>query len=87
MKTRLLFYWVSWFVLSQIFVLGAMAASPTPETVPVGACIAMSGPYSNLGGQAKAGYEIATEDINRTGGIFVKEYHWNSSSRIRNLFR
>jgi branched-chain amino acid transport system substrate-binding protein len=74
MKTRLLFYWASWFILLQIVVWGAMAASPTPQTIPVGACIAMSGPYSNLGGQAKAGYEIATEDINRTGGIFVKEY-------------
>jgi len=74
MKTRLLSYWVCWLILLQIAVCGAMAASPTPQTIPVGACISMSGPYSNLGGQAKAGYEIATEDINRTGGIFVKEY-------------
>jgi len=74
MKTRVLFYWVCWLILLQIVVCGAMAASPTPQTIPVGACISMSGPYSNLGGQAKAGYEIATEDINRTGGIFIKEY-------------
>ncbi len=74
MKTRLLFYWVSWFILLQIVVWGAMAASPTPQTIPVGACISLSGPYSNLGGQAKAGYEIAADDINRTGGVFVKEY-------------
>jgi branched-chain amino acid transport system substrate-binding protein len=74
MKTGLLFCWVSWFILLQIVVGGAMAASPAPQTIPVGACISMSGPYSNLGGQAKAGYEIATEVINQAGGVFVKEY-------------
>src|SRR5512139_705612 len=73
MKTRVLFCWVSWFILLQIVVGGAMG-SPTPQTIPVGAAIALSGPYSNLGGQAKAGYEIAAEEINRTGGVFVKEY-------------
>ena len=74
MKTRLLSYWVCWFILIQVVVCGAMAASPAPQNIPVGAAIAMSGPYSNLGGQAKAGYEIAAEEINRTGGVFVKEY-------------
>ncbi|MEW6665244.1 MAG: amino acid ABC transporter substrate-binding protein [Thermodesulfobacteriota bacterium] len=74
MKARLLFYGVCWFALLQIIVCGAMAASTAPESIPVGACISMSGPYSNLGGQAKAGYEIATEEINRSGGVFVKEY-------------
>src|SRR5512136_1601895 len=74
MKTKMLFYSILSVVLMQVLVLGAIAASPTPQTIPVGACIAMSGPYSNLGGQAKAGYEIAVEDINRTGGVFVKEY-------------
>jgi len=74
MKTRLLSYWVCSLISLQIVVCGVMAASPTPQTIPVGACISMSGPYSNLGGQAKAGYEIATEEINRTGGVYVKEY-------------
>jgi len=74
MKTRLLSYWACWLILLQIVVRGAVAASPTPQTIPVGACISMSGPYSNLGGQAKAGYEIATEEINQAGGVFVKEY-------------
>jgi branched-chain amino acid transport system substrate-binding protein len=74
MKTSLLFHWVCWLVSLHVVVCGAMAASPPPETIPVGAAIALSGPYSNLGGQAKAGYEIAAEEINRGGGIFVKEY-------------
>lgn len=74
MKAKLLFYWIFSIVLLQIVVCGAMAASPIPETIPFGAANSLSGPYSNLGHQIKAGYEIAAEDINRTGGIFVKEY-------------
>jgi branched-chain amino acid transport system substrate-binding protein len=54
---------------------GVMAASPAPQTIPVGALCSLSGFDSVLGQQAKAGYEIAAEDINRTGGIFVKEYN------------
>jgi branched-chain amino acid transport system substrate-binding protein len=56
------------------FATGVMAASPAPQTIPVGALCSLSGFDSVLGQQAKAGYEIAAEDINRTGGIFVKEY-------------
>jgi branched-chain amino acid transport system substrate-binding protein len=74
MKARLLFCWVCWFALSPIGILGAIAAPPAPQTIPVGACISLSGPYSNLGGQAKAGYEIATEQINQAGGVFVRKY-------------
>ncbi len=50
------------------------AASPAPQTIPIGAPLSMSGRLSNLGSQCKAGYEIAVEEINRTGGVFVKEY-------------
>ena len=74
MKTRLLIYLILSVVLMQVHATGAMAASPTPQTIPFGAVISMSGPLSNLGQQIKAGYEIAAEDINRTGGVFVKEY-------------
>ena len=58
----------------QVLAAGVMAASPAPQTIPFGAATSLSGPYSNLGNQIKAGYEIAAEDINQTGGIFVKEY-------------
>ena len=74
MKTKLLFYSTLSVVLIQAFASGAIAASPAPQTIPVGALVSLSGFDSNLGNQAKAGYEIAAEDINRSGGIFVKEY-------------
>jgi hypothetical protein len=38
---------------------GVMAASPAPQTIPVGALCSLSGFDSVLGQQAKAGYEIA----------------------------
>jgi branched-chain amino acid transport system substrate-binding protein len=74
MKRKLFFYFTVWVVLMQTLAWGAIAASPAPPTIPVGALVSLSGFDSNLGNQAKAGYEIAAEDINRTGGIFVKEY-------------
>lgn len=74
MKTKLLFYSIFSVVLTQVLAWGAIAASPAPQAVPFGAAVSLSGPFSNLGHQIKAGYEIATEDINRTGGVFVKEY-------------
>jgi branched-chain amino acid transport system substrate-binding protein len=52
----------------------AIAASNIPQSIPIGALVSLTGFDSNLGAQAKAGYEIAVEDINRAGGIFVKEY-------------
>jgi len=74
MKTKLLFYSTLSVVLMQVLVGGAIAASPAPQNIPVGALVSLSGFDSNLGQQAKAGYEIAAEEINRTGGLFVKEY-------------
>ena len=74
MKTKMLFYSILSVVLIQVLVGGAIAASPAPENIPVGVLISLSGFDSNIGHQAKAGYEIATEEINRTGGVFVKEY-------------
>jgi branched-chain amino acid transport system substrate-binding protein len=73
MKTRALAL-----VLSLLLILlctrSSLAASPAPQSIPIGALVSLSGFDSNLGTQAKAGYEIAVEDINQAGGIFVKEY-------------
>ena len=74
MKTKLFFYWVLSVVLMQVLALGAIAASLAPQTIPVGAPLSLTGRLSNLGNQCKAGYEMAVEDINRAGGVFVKEY-------------
>jgi branched-chain amino acid transport system substrate-binding protein len=74
MKTKLIFYWTLSVALVQALSSGGIAQSPAPQTIPVGALCSLSGFDSVLGHQAKTGYEIASEDINRTGGIFVKEY-------------
>jgi branched-chain amino acid transport system substrate-binding protein len=74
MKTKLFFYLIVSVALMQALASGGIAQSPTPQTIGFGAALSLSGPYSNLGHQIRAGYEIAAEDINRTGGIFVKEY-------------
>ncbi len=60
--------------LVLILAAGATAASPAPQSIALGAPLSLSGRLSSLGNQAKAGYEIAVDDINRAGGVFVKEY-------------
>jgi branched-chain amino acid transport system substrate-binding protein len=69
-----LFAFILCLLIIQISAWGSMAASNIPQSIPIGALISLSGFDSNLGAQAKAGYEIAVEDINRAGGIFVKDY-------------
>ncbi len=74
MRTKQIFCLV--FSLALLYALGlqVQAASPAPQSIPIGGLVSLTGFDSNLGGQAKAGYEIAVEDINRAGGVFVKEY-------------
>jgi branched-chain amino acid transport system substrate-binding protein len=74
MRTKTIFCLVLSVVLLNAFGFGAMAASPAPQAIPIGGLVSLTGFDSNLGGQAKAGYEIAVDDINRAGGVFVKEY-------------
>jgi branched-chain amino acid transport system substrate-binding protein len=40
----------------------------------VGASIPLTGKFGSLGQQVKPGYQYAVNDINATGGIYVKEY-------------
>jgi len=74
MQTKRLFYSILLVVLMQVLVGRAIAVPPAPQTIPVGVLISLSGFDSNIGHQAKAGYEIATEEINQAGGVFVREY-------------
>ena len=34
----------------------------------------MTGRYASLGEQVKNGYELAVDDINKAGGVMVKEF-------------
>jgi branched-chain amino acid transport system substrate-binding protein len=74
MRTKLCFCWAVSVVLSLTIVWGAFAAPAAPQTIPVGVVVSLSGFDSNLGNPSKAGYELGGEDVNRAGGVFVKEY-------------
>jgi branched-chain amino acid transport system substrate-binding protein len=45
-----------------------------PDALDIGAVIPLTGPESNLGPQVQAGYEMAADDINQRGGVYVKEF-------------
>jgi len=74
MRAKLLCRSVLSFVLMFVLVTASVAAPSAPQTIAVGAIVSLSGFDSNLGHQAKAGYEMAVEDVNAAGGVLVKEY-------------
>lgn len=49
-------------------------APPAPETIKIGALNNMTGPLSALGQTANWGYRAAIDDINKDGGVYVKEF-------------
>jgi branched-chain amino acid transport system substrate-binding protein len=55
------------------FCQGVMAAD-APEAIPVGVCTSLTGPFAGFGGGGLFGVKAAVEDINKQGGVFVKEY-------------
>lgn len=50
------------------------AAEPAPKTIKIGVMISLTGPDVQTGSQAKIGYEIAVDEINKAGGVMVKAY-------------
>jgi branched-chain amino acid transport system substrate-binding protein len=53
----------------------AAPAAQAPETIKVGAVVPLTGRYASLGEQVKNGYEIAVDDLNRAGGVMVRDYN------------
>ncbi|MDX1412588.1 MAG: amino acid ABC transporter substrate-binding protein [Candidatus Promineifilaceae bacterium] len=45
-----------------------------PEAINVGAVVSLTGPFAGGGAQIERGYQMAVEDINAAGGIYVEEY-------------
>ncbi len=72
MNTKL-FCWIL-LILIQIISFEATGSVSAQQTIPLGAVVSLSGFDSNAGQFARAGYELAAEEVNRTGGVFVKEY-------------
>lgn len=69
--------WLAVFTMS-VFVWLALAPAPSdaqaPSTIKIGAVVPLTGRFGSGGAQVKAGYEFAVEDINRSGGVLVKEF-------------
>ncbi len=51
--------------------LGTWPALAVAQTVKVGSAIPLTGRYAAGGAQARTGYEIAIEEINKAGGVMV----------------
>jgi len=51
----------------------AKPSGPAPASVKIGAVVPLTGRYASLGDQVKGGYEVAVEDINKAGGVMVKD--------------
>ncbi len=54
-------------------------ASQAPESIKIGAVVPLTGRYAALGDQVKSGYELAFDDINRAGGVMLRD----SNQRVR----
>jgi branched-chain amino acid transport system substrate-binding protein len=50
------------------------SAADAPKTIKIGVMISLTGPDSQIGGPAKFAYELAVDEINKAGGVMVKEY-------------
>jgi branched-chain amino acid transport system substrate-binding protein len=53
----------------------ATPSTPAPATVKIGAVVPLTGRYASLGEQVKNGYELAFDDVNKAGGVMVRDYN------------
>jgi len=65
-------------VLMGFLVLGLLSsltsrALAAPEEIPVGVCTGVTGPFAGFGVGGVFGIQAAVEDINKQGGVFVKD--------------
>ncbi len=72
MRTRFL---VLCLVLFMLAVAGCQPQVQAPESIEVGAVIPLTGAFAGGGAQVERGYQMAVEDINADGGIFVEEFN------------
>jgi len=50
-------------------------ASEAPEAIVLGAVIPLTGAFAGGGAQVERGYQLAVEEINAEGGVFVEAYN------------
>jgi len=72
MWSPLVFLSVACFVCAGI--VWPASAAEAPKTIKIGVLISLTGPDAAIGGPAKLGFDLALEEINKGGGVMVKEY-------------
>ena len=50
------------------------AEKAAPDKIRVGVCTGLTGPFAGFGVGGTYGVKAAVADINKEGGVFVKEY-------------
>jgi len=72
---RVILLWVSLMVSILSFPFTDGEASSPPKAIKVGAAVSFTGGFASGGLESKFGYEQAVADINKEGGVFVKEFN------------
>ena len=65
---------VSFFLFSLIWTTEPVMAQKEKKEILIGSNLPLSGPASMAGEEQRWSYEQAVEDVNKGGGIYVKEY-------------
>ena len=74
-KMKMIFWFVSvCFLASLIWTIQPGLAQKAKKEIVVGGDLPLSGPMAMIGGERRWAYDQAVKDINKGGGIFVKEY-------------
>jgi branched-chain amino acid transport system substrate-binding protein len=60
--------------IGSLTVLDTEASSP-PKTIKIGGAVSFTGRFASGGLESKFGYEQAVADINKEGGVYVKEFN------------
>jgi branched-chain amino acid transport system substrate-binding protein len=53
----------------------APVTGSAPETIKIGVMTSITGPDASSGGPSQFAFQLAIDDINKTGGVFVKAYN------------
>ncbi len=72
---RVSLLWVSLMLVILSFPFTDGRASSPPNTIRVGAAVSFTGRFASGGLESKFGYEQAAADINKEGGVYVKEFN------------
>ena len=72
---RMSLLWVSLMCVILCFFFTDGEATSPPKAITVGAAVSLTGGFASGGLESKFGYEQAAADINKGGGIYVKEFN------------